>query len=153
MQYVVAEVSKKNDPIAARKRGVLSMPAPSVTDEELEKVAKITREQRADNSAIMSSGATGSATDTLLGDYTDRPLPTPMRTPMGTGPSTQDVIMREASNLRMLERGQTPLLGGTNPDLKEGGGFDGEGLNKFTSAGAATPMIGKYSKKHLFLSQ
>ena len=153
MQYVVAEVSKKNDPIAARKRGVLSMPAPSVTDEELEKVAKITREQRADNSAIMSSGATGSATDTLLGDYTDRPLPTPMRTPMGTGPSSQDVIMREASNLRMLERGQTPLLGGTNPDLKEGGGFDGEGLNKFTSAGAATPMIGKYSKKHLFLSQ
>ena len=34
MQYVVAEVSKKNDPTAARKRGILSIPAPSVTDEE-----------------------------------------------------------------------------------------------------------------------
>ena len=32
--YVVAEVSKKNDPTAARKRGILSIPAPSVTDEE-----------------------------------------------------------------------------------------------------------------------
>lgn len=142
MQYVVAEVSKKNDPIAARKRGVLSMPAPSVTDEELEKVAKITKEQRADNSAIMSSGANGSATDALLGDYTDRPLPTPMRTPIGTGPSSQEVIMREASNLRMLERGQTPLLGGSNPELKEGESADGMALNRFTSAGAATPMIG-----------
>ena len=32
--YVVAEVSKKNDPTAARKRGILSIPAPSVTHEE-----------------------------------------------------------------------------------------------------------------------
>ena len=32
--YVVAEVSKKNDPTAARKRGILSIPATSVTHEE-----------------------------------------------------------------------------------------------------------------------
>lgn len=143
MQYVVAEVSKKNDPTAARKRGILSMPAPSVTDEELEKVAKISKEQRADNSAIVASGGTGSATDALLGDYTDRPLPTPMRTPMGNGPSSQEVIMREASNLRALERGQTPLLGGINPELHEGGNDDLDQCNKFSSASAATPMIGK----------
>jgi len=145
MQYVVAEVSKKNDPVSARKRGILTMPAPSVTDEELEKVAKITKDQRADNSAIMASGATGSATDALLGDYTDRPLPTPMRTPMGAGPSSQEVIMREASNLRMLETGQTPLLGGINPELHEDDNMgNGQALHsKFSSAGAATPMVGK----------
>ncbi len=142
MQYVVAEVSKKNDPIAARKRGVLSMPAPSVTDEELEKVAKLTKEQRADNSAISSSGGTGGVTDALLGDYTDRPLPTPMRTPMGNGASGQEVVMREASNLRMLERGQTPLLGGDNPELIAGGAGTGVELNQNATAGAATPMIG-----------
>jgi len=148
MQYVVAEVSKKNDPIAARKRGVLSMPAPSVTDEELEKVAKLTKEQRADHSAISTSGGTGGVTDALLGDYTDRPLPTPMRTPMGAGAgaSGQEVIMREASNLRMLEQGQTPLLGGDNPDLIAGGAGTGvelnQGQNQYATAGAATPMIG-----------
>lgn len=146
MQYVVAEVSKKNDPIAARKRGVLSMPAPSVTDEELEKVAKLTKEQRADNSAISSSGGTGGVTDALLGDYTDRPLPTPMRTPMGSGGggSGQEVIMREASNLRKLQQGQTPLLGGDNPDLIAGGAGTGVELNQkqYATAGAATPMIG-----------
>jgi pre-mRNA-splicing factor CDC5/CEF1 len=147
MQYVVAEVSKKNDPIAARKRGILSMPAPSVTDEELEKVAKLTKEQRADNSAILSSSTGGSATDALLGDYSDRPLPTPMRTPMSkNGPSSQEVIMREASNLRMLERGQTPLLGGDNPSFGEA---DGGGLGNFPSSGAATPMIGTLSNNSL----
>ncbi len=143
MQYVVAEVSKKNDPTAARKRGVLSMPAPSVTDEELEKVAKITKEQKADNSAVLASGGTGSATDALLGDYTDRPLPTPMRTPMGSGPSSQEVIMREASNLRMLERGQTPLLGETNPELAESGINGGAARANTSTTGAATPMIGE----------
>ena len=33
--------------------------------------------------------------------------------------------MREASNLRMLERGQTPLLGDSNPLLLEGGAGTG----------------------------
>ncbi len=145
MQYVVAEVSKKNDPTGARKRGVLSMPAPSVTDEELEKVAKITKDQRADNSAVLVSGGTGSATDALLGDYTDRPLPTPMRTPMGSGPSSQEVIMREASNLRMLERGQTPLLGGGNPELAESDVANNGAIEtNVSTAGATTPMIGKF---------
>ena len=116
------------------------MHARSITDEELEKVAKITKDQKADNSAVLASSGTGSATDPLLGDYIDRPLPTPMRTLMGSGAYSQEVIMREASKLRMLERGQTPLLGGTNPGLAESEGNDG--VNLSTTA-AATPMIGK----------
>jgi len=141
MQYVVAQVSKKNDPTAARKRGALSMPAPNVTDAELEKVAKLTKEQRAENTAMMSSNGTGNATDALLGDYTDRPLPTPMRTPMtGSGMSSHEVIMREASNLRMLQRGQTPLLGEANPMLMEGGAGTGVGLKDE----AAMAITGKF---------
>ncbi len=129
MQYVVAQVSKKNDPTSARKRGVLSMPQPSVSDGELEKVAKLSKEQRVEHAAMMANQGTSSATDALLGDYTDRPLPTPMRTPMtGSGMSSREVILREASNLRMLETGQTPLLGEANPMLIDGGAGTGAEL-------------------------
>jgi len=149
MQYVVAQVSKKNDATAARKRGILSMPEPSITDNDLEKVAKLTKEQKgmADNAAMMmSENGAGAATDTLLGDYTDRPLPTPMRTPMSrSGTSSHEVIMREASNLRMLETGQTPLLGESNPMLMEGGAGTGVGLKNDGEnsrfPGNATPLV------------
>lgn len=141
MQYVVAQTSKKNDPIAARKRGVLSLPEPTITDTELEKVSKLVSEQRADNEAILNSSGTGAATDALLGDYTDRPLPTPMRTPMtGSGLSKHEVIMREASNLRMLEQGQTPLLGSMNPENIDNGS-EVEVNNRHDDVAAPTPMI------------
>ena len=45
--------------------------------------------------------------------------------------------MREASNLRMLEKGQTPLLGGENPMLAEGGAGTGIGLAGEAGAAAA----------------
>jgi pre-mRNA-splicing factor CDC5/CEF1 len=118
MQYVVAQVSKKNDPLNIRKRGPLNLPEPSVTDQELNQIAKFEKAQR-DQPALMGGSE---ATEALLGDYSDRPLPTPMRTPMtgaaNSATSKQQSIMREASNLRMLERGQTPLLGGENPEME-----------------------------------
>mmetsp|Transcript_26997 Transcript_26997/g.74219 ORF Transcript_26997/g.74219 Transcript_26997/m.74219 type:complete len:852 (-) Transcript_26997:43-2598(-) len=122
MDYVVAQVSKTNDPLNLRKRGPLSLPAPSVSDKELQTLAKI--EEAATKPAAVASTSNG-ATSTLLADYSDRPLPTPMRTPamlssaVSSGESKQQSIMREASNLRMLERGQTPLLGGEDPLLEE----------------------------------
>lgn len=88
-----------------RPRGVLNLPAPTVTDAELVQLAKI---QQAQQDSAHGSGASGpTATQALLGDYSDRPLPTPMRTPAS---SVAQNLMREASHLRMLERGQTPLL-------------------------------------------
>mmetsp|Transcript_21819 Transcript_21819/g.32105 ORF Transcript_21819/g.32105 Transcript_21819/m.32105 type:complete len:913 (+) Transcript_21819:138-2876(+) len=153
MQYVVAEVSKRNDPLAQRKRGVLKMPEPEVSEEELRRVAKLGSAVAADGGSVAKGGgisATGSATDALLGDYSDRPLPTPMRTPATGGSSSRagvsshEVILREASNLRMIERGETPLLGGMNPELKEGGAGTGVGLKNddVKLASKATPMIG-----------
>jgi len=47
----------------------------------------------------------GAATNALLGDYSKRPLPTPMR-----NTTTTTDLVREASQLRQLERGATPLL-------------------------------------------
>ena len=118
MQYIISEVSKVNDPVAVRKRGVLTMPEPNITDSELDKMAKIAQEQGMELKTLALAAQGGSATDALLGDYEDRVLPTPMRSIAGSDrTSKQDLIMREASNLRMLERGQTPLLGGDNPTL------------------------------------
>ena len=119
----IHEVSKKNDPIAERKRGILKMPEPVVKDDELREVAKLMKQQNNNNEMMLPppprkpgvghvSGP--SVTDALLGDYSNRPLPTPMRTPMNqnndTPASRVNSILREASQLRSIERGQTPLL-------------------------------------------
>jgi pre-mRNA-splicing factor CDC5/CEF1 len=117
MQYVVAQVSKTNDPLNIRKRGPLKLPEPTVTDKELKELAKMDSQSNGATPELV--GGSG-ATQTLLADYSDRPLPTPMRTPMtGAAASRQKSILREASNLRMLERGQTPLLGGGGDDMEE----------------------------------
>lgn len=155
MQYVVAEVSKKNDPAAGRKRGVLTMPEPSVGEEELRRVAKAGEEERAalaslQGEAGMKGGGEGGATNALLGDYSDRPLPTPMRTPAAVAraerPSSTEVIQREAMNLRALSSGQAPLLGEENAELFEGGAGTGASLKSAdgaaTAAYGATPMVG-----------
>ena len=44
MQLVVAQVSKANDPMSFRARGMLSMPEPTVSDAELEKVVKLSEQ-------------------------------------------------------------------------------------------------------------
>ena len=117
MQYVVAQVSKTNDPLNIRKRGPLKLPEPSVSDKELKELAKM--DSAANVAAPELEGGTG-ATQTLLADYSDRPLPTPMRTPMtGVVGSKEQSILREASKLRMLERGQTPLLGAEELEIDE----------------------------------
>ncbi|VEU42103.1 unnamed protein product [Pseudo-nitzschia multistriata] len=144
MDYVVAQVSKTNDPLNIRKRGPLSLPAPSLSDRELQTLAKM--EEAATTPAAIASTSKG-ATSTLLADYSDRPLPTPMRTPAvasgvaSSGESKQKSIMREASNLRMLERGQTPLLGGENPLLEErlGEADDGTAMDGKPRARPMTP--------------
>ncbi|KAL3823249.1 hypothetical protein ACHAXA_011094 [Cyclostephanos tholiformis] len=155
MQYVVAEVSRRNDPIASRKRGTLSMPEPTIGDDELRRIAKAGEEERAAIASLLSSeegdAVGGGATDALLGDYSDRPLPTPMRTPAASAlaarSSLSEVIQREAMNLRALSSGQTPLLGEENAHLLDGGAGTGASLNGGASAAAAaaafgsTPMI------------
>lgn len=58
------------------------------------------------------------ATRQLLGDYaTPSRFATPMRTPARTPAAGGNRVMQEAQNLRRLQAGQTPLLGGENPEL------------------------------------
>ena len=117
---VVQMVSEANDPTTQRRRTDLSLPAPQVSDAELEDVLKVGAASIPD-----MGGGGSSATTALMGDYQDRAAaaPTPMRTPRAAAGT--DVVLQEARNLIALTAQQTPLLGGQNPELKEGTGFEG----------------------------
>jgi hypothetical protein len=145
MQLSVAHARKKSDPVFMSSRGTLSMPAPTVTDSELEQMAKL---QQNSMPPPPSRFQTSSVMDALLGDWTDRPLPTPMRTPLQhpgiTNISKESIIRNEAENLHRIERGETPLLGGENPELNAGATGTGASLKfgsgRNSAALSATPL-------------
>lgn len=126
----LAKVSKANDPSTARKRSRLEMPAPLVTDQELEEVAK-TGSSQADEEEDGSH--THAATRALMGSYDATPGATPLqelqqRKRQATAartPASRDAVMEEARNLAQLTSLQTPLQGGDNPELESGTGFAG----------------------------
>ncbi|CAN0368960.1 unnamed protein product, partial [Discosporangium mesarthrocarpum] len=100
-------------------RTELSLPAPQVSDAELEELVKMGAQ-----AAAAAAGGGGGGTSALVGDYAETmPTPTPMRTP--STPAGENVVMQEARNLARLVSSKTPLLGGENPTLEEGTGFGG----------------------------
>lgn len=115
-----------NDPGAVRRRNALVLPAPRVSERELEEIAKLGRAGGA--AADFEPGVEDTPGGTLLGDYARAsalpgtgPAATPARTPSAGG---QDAILREAAHLAVLSKGQTPLLGGENVSLA-GSDFSG----------------------------
>jgi pre-mRNA-splicing factor CDC5/CEF1 len=122
-----------------RPRGSLTLPAPTVTDAELMQVAKLQQQQRQGEDGLANGSA---ATQALLGDYSDRPLPTPMRTPTTGSGATQQSLLREASQLRALERTQTPLItpGQTIDDDEEESEQPGS-YGQLPTAAGATPQV------------
>ena len=96
-------------------------PSPSswqVSDAELEQLARAGEHAVAMDADIAEGGS--AATRQLLGDYATparfaTPMRTPARTPAGGGGANR--VMQEAQNLLALQAGQTPLLGGDNPEL------------------------------------
>ncbi|XP_042519447.1 cell division cycle 5-like protein [Macadamia integrifolia] len=114
----ILQVNKLNDPETVRKRSKLMLPAPQISDHELEEIAKMGyASDLIAGSEELSEGS--GATRALLASYAQTPrqgmttLRTPQRTPAGKG----DAIMMEAENLARLRESQTPLLGGENPEL------------------------------------
>jgi len=104
------------NPLQGGRRGKLMLPAPQITEAELEELAKMDSES--DYQAGGQDGAGGEATKTLLGSYGKTPLPsaTPMRTPR-TPSMGFDPIMQQAENLAKMNNLNTPLIGGDNPEL------------------------------------
>ncbi|XP_009418597.2 cell division cycle 5-like protein [Musa acuminata AAA Group] len=114
----ILQVNKLNDPEAVRKRSKLMLPAPQISDQELEEIAKMGYASDlvlANEELDEGSGATHA----LLANYSQTPRPgiTPLRTPQRTPGGKGDAIMMEAENLARLRESQTPLFGGENPEL------------------------------------
>ncbi|GLI69273.1 hypothetical protein VaNZ11_013849 [Volvox africanus] len=101
------------DQEAVRRRGKLMLPAPQVSEAELEQIARLGVDGALETS--VQEGAGGDATRTLLGQYGQTPRlgpgATPMRTPR-TGGGGGDRIMAEAAALARLQGMGTVLEGG-----------------------------------------
>ncbi|UYV75379.1 CDC5L [Cordylochernes scorpioides] len=91
------------------KRSKLVLPAPRVSDAELEQVSKLGKVNDTIRELVEGSDKT---TDRLLSDYS-LPTPTAVRTPA----PTQDPIMIGAHDIMALTHTDTPLKGGVNTPL------------------------------------
>jgi pre-mRNA-splicing factor CDC5/CEF1 len=135
----VLSLSSVNDPSALRRRSALSLPAPQVSDSELEDIVKVGQR----SSMPPPEGVIG-ATQSLIGDYTNAALAgTPMGELTQRTPMREDIVMQEARNLRVL-REMTPF---TSVDVDEdeelpqlSGGTGFEGINPRSSK-LATPNV------------
>jgi pre-mRNA-splicing factor CDC5/CEF1 len=98
-----------------RKRSKLVLPAPQISDQELEEVVKLGQASELARQQVEETGT--QLTSSLLGDYSVTPDLARLRTPML--PPGQDTILTEAQNLLSLTNIETPLKGGLNTPLHE----------------------------------
>ncbi|KNC96786.1 uncharacterized protein SPPG_07992 [Spizellomyces punctatus DAOM BR117] len=106
-EYVPPQVKRAAEQLQFSERKKLVLPAPQVSESELEEIVKIGA--AGENAKAIVD--TDSASASLLGDYsTSFRAPTPMRTPRT--PAVGDTLKAQARNLRAMEFAQTPLLGG-----------------------------------------
>lgn len=104
------------------KRRPLNLPAPQVSEHELEEILKMGMTgERA--TKVVGSNESGT-TKGLIGNYsgivrTGQPIRTPRAAP------TEDCVANEIKNIRALTETQSSLLGGDNTPLHEGSGSTG----------------------------
>ncbi len=105
------------------KRRSLVLPAPQVSEGELEDIVKM---GMAGDRAAKMAGDENDGTKGLISNYNNLVGSTPIRTPRA--PAQEDHIANEIKNIRALTETQSSLLGGDNTPLHEGSastGFDG----------------------------
>jgi len=105
-----------------KKRSKLVLPAPQISNDELEDVVKLSHASQVARQQAEETG--GDASQTLLADYTVTPQSQSIRTPKVTS-GGRDTILQEAQNLMALTNVQTPLKGGMNTPMTENLNFDG----------------------------
>jgi pre-mRNA-splicing factor CDC5/CEF1 len=106
------------------KRRALVLPAPQVSDGELEEIVKMGMISERAN--MMAQESDNAATRGLVSDYSAINSGAPIRTPKA--PAAEDHIANEIKNIRALTETQSSLLGGENTPLREGAastGFEG----------------------------
>ncbi|XP_006625730.1 cell division cycle 5-like protein [Lepisosteus oculatus] len=100
-----------------KKRSKLVLPAPQISDSELEEVVKLGQASEIARQTAEESGITNSASSALLSEYNVTNNAMALRTPKT--PAAQDRILQEAQNLMALTNVDTPLKGGLNTPLHE----------------------------------
>ncbi|XP_028325353.1 cell division cycle 5-like protein [Gouania willdenowi] len=101
-----------------KKRSKLVLPAPQISDAELEEVVKLGVASEVARQTAEESESGNSASSTLLSEYNvTNTMATGLRTPRT--PAVQDRILQEAQNLMALTNIDTPLKGGLNTPLQE----------------------------------
>ncbi|UNI21810.1 Pre-mRNA-splicing factor cef1 [Purpureocillium takamizusanense] len=117
------------------KRRALNLPAPQISEGELEDIVKMGKMGEAANTLARESD--NDATRGFVNDYSTVNNSAPIRTPRA--PAQEDHIANEIRNIRALNETKSALLGGENTPLYEGAastGFDGIAPRKQV---AATP--------------
>jgi len=110
-----AAIMNENRLEPIKKRSKLVLPAPQISDMELEQVVKLGQATEMAKQQVSENGTI--ATETLLGDYNLTPDLNKLRTPQL--PIMQDSVLNQAYNLNVLSTAQTPLLGGSNTPLMD----------------------------------
>ncbi|KAK5620448.1 CDC5 cell division cycle 5-like protein [Crenichthys baileyi] len=101
-----------------KKRSKLVLPAPQISDAELEEVVKMGVASEVARQAAEESEGGNLASSALLSEYSvTNNMTTGLRTPRT--PAAQDRILQEAQNLMALTNIDTPLKGGLNTPLHE----------------------------------
>ncbi|XP_062863914.1 cell division cycle 5-like protein [Trichomycterus rosablanca] len=103
--------------VFTKKRSKLVLPAPQISDAELEEVVKLGQASEIARQTAEESGITNSASSALLSEYNVTNNSMALRTPQT--PAAQDKILQEAQNLMALTNVDTPLKGGLNTPLHE----------------------------------
>ncbi|KAJ9623284.1 Pre-mRNA-splicing factor cef1 [Taxawa tesnikishii (nom. ined.)] len=108
--------------MSSKRRG-LNLPAPQVSEGELEDIVKMGLAGERANLAAGSSE--NEATRGLIGNYSDMVGATPIRTPRA--PQEEDRIANEVRNARARTATQSALLGGDNAPIDDDVGTTGYG--------------------------
>jgi pre-mRNA-splicing factor CDC5/CEF1 len=109
---LLAAGEDKLEPV--RKRSKLVLPAPQISDLELEEVVKLGLASETARQQAEESG-TPQVTGQLIGNYQMTPDITRLRTPMM--PAAEDTVLTESQNILALQLVDTPLKGGMNTPL------------------------------------
>ncbi|KAL4800008.1 hypothetical protein BDV19DRAFT_376043 [Aspergillus venezuelensis] len=116
------QMQKIREAEQSSKRRSLVLPAPQVSESEMEDIIKMGMAgDKANRMVDDGEGPRG-----LIGNYSAMVGGTPIRTPRA--PPEEDHIANEIKNIRALTETQSSLLGGENTPLHEGGsstGFEG----------------------------
>jgi pre-mRNA-splicing factor CDC5/CEF1 len=117
------------------KRRALVLPAPQVSEAELEDIVKMGLS--GDRASSMAEASENDATRGLISNYTNTVSATPIRTPMA--PQEEDRIANELRNAKARTETRSVLFGGENTPLHEGGATTGYDGIKPSQQATATP--------------